>query len=408
MTNAGPTWSTPSGNIDIGISGDAYSFTLVATDDSGVAPIGYTITSGSLPTGLTLASTSGIISGTITGTSTTFSVTAADANGVVSEARSFTLPVTTPGVWSTVGTAATSYAATDAYGGVYNGFIYAGGGQNNSTTPVHPVTWQKVSLTTGVATLLADAPSERDEMGSIWVGNKHYVINGYYKNSSPTFNTPMIYNDATNTWSIGASGPYATIGLSHNTTDGTNVYSINSAEPYMYRYNVAANTWTQLAGRDNNSCAGGRRMAYRASNNCIYSVEYVNSVSRQGVKIYNIGSNSWSYSTTQINRFYDSPWTGGDNYQFGLDLDHTGNFLYIYSYDMGNTKTTPSRARGGTPDRILKYDIVADTWTVTDFSDAGQTGNATGRVGRNYYSWGGAYYNATDQVFLKTLRTTIL
>ena len=407
MTNVGPAWSTASGNIDTGVSGDAYSFTLVATDDSGVTPI-FTLTSGTLPTGLTLSS-GGVISGTITGSTSTFSVTAVDANGTSAGARSFTITVAVPGVWSTVGTATTAYSATDAYGGVYNGFIYCGGGQNNTASPAHPVTWQKVALGTGVATLLANAPDQRDEMGSIWVGNKFYVVNGYKQNSSPTYSTPMIYDDSTNTWSIGASNPAGATGLSHNATDGTNLYSIFNNSDSIYRYNVSANTWTTLASRDNSNCAGGRRMAYRASNNTIYSVENQSSTGRQGVKRYNISTNTWTYSTVQINRIYDSPWTGSDNYQMGFDLDHTGDFIYMYGYDIGYAKTSPSRANGGTPDRILKYDITADTWTVTTFNDAGQCGNATGRVGRSYYSWGGAYYDTGGTLqFLKTLRTVIL
>jgi hypothetical protein len=409
MPNTGPTWSTPTGNIDTGIAGDAYTFTLVATDDSGSSPT-YAVTSGTLVTGLTLAS-NGVISGTIatSATASTFTVTASDANGSTA-ARSFTIPVAVPGTWSTVGTAATAYEATDAYGGVYNGFIYVGGGQKNGSPNTFPYTWQKVALGTGVATLLADAPQRRDEMGSIWVGNKHIVVNGYNENGSlGTYNTPMIYNDATNTWSLGATAPYAVTGLSHNTTDGTNVYTINNNQQNMYRYNVSANTWTTLAARDNTNCQGGRRMAYRASDNTIYAVEFVQSVSRQGIKKYNIGTNSWTYSTTQINRFYDSPWTSSDNYQMGYDLDNTGNFIYMYGYDQGFTKTTPSRANGGTPDRILKYDIVADTWTVTSFTDVGQCGNATGRVGRSYYSWGGSYADSGGALIQsRALRVTIL
>lgn len=408
MPNTGPTWSTPTGNIDTGVAGDAYTFTLVATDDSGASPT-YAVTTGTLVTGLTLAS-NGVISGTIatSATAATFTVTASDANGSTA-ARSFTIPVSVPGVWSTVGTAATAYEATDAFGGVYNGFIYAGGGQKNGTPNTYPVTWQKVSLSTGVATLLADVPRQVDEMGSIWVGSKHYVVQGYNQNGSAgTYSDMMIYNDATNTWSI-VSGPgNSAQGLSHNGTDGTNLYCVVGNSASMYRYNVSANNWTTLASKDDSNVSGGRRMPYKSSNTSFYQLDYRTAASNVSLKIFNTSSNTWSYNTATVPRYYDTPWGGSDNYQCGFDIDHTGNYLYLYSYDQGNTKTSPSRAAGGTPDRILKYDIAAGTWSMTSYTDVGQCGNATGRVGRSYYSWGGAYYTGGTYTQSKALRTTIL
>jgi hypothetical protein len=70
----------------------AYSETLEATDVDGGA-ITYAVTTGSLPTGLSLNSATGVISGTPTGTSgETFTVTATDAGGN-SSPREFLLPL---------------------------------------------------------------------------------------------------------------------------------------------------------------------------------------------------------------------------------------------------------------------------------------------------------------------------
>lgn len=69
----------------------AYSYQLVATDDSGDAPT-YALASGSIPTGLSLSS-SGLISGTATGASTTytFTVNATDVNGRTTTSGSLTI-----------------------------------------------------------------------------------------------------------------------------------------------------------------------------------------------------------------------------------------------------------------------------------------------------------------------------
>jgi hypothetical protein len=292
---------------------------------------------------------------------------------------------------------------------VYNGFIYAGGGQKNGSPNTYPLTWQKVALGTGVATLLANIPRPVDEMGSIWVGDKHYVVQGYNQNgSSGTYSDMMVYNDATNTWSTVAGPGNPAQGLSHNGTDGTNLYCVLGNSANMYRYNVSAGNWTTLAAKDDSNVSGGRRMPYRASNTSFYQLDYRTATSNVSLKIFNTSTNTWTYNSAQPARFYDTPWNGSDNYQCGFDIDHTGNNLYLYSYDQGGVKTSPARAAGGTPDRILKYDITTSTWSVTSFTDVGQCGNATGRVGRNYYSWGGAYQTAGTYTQSKALRTTIL
>ena len=60
-----PTWVTASGALSQSEGGVAYSTTVSATDDSGAAP-SYSISAGSLPSGLSL-SAAGVISGTPNG-----------------------------------------------------------------------------------------------------------------------------------------------------------------------------------------------------------------------------------------------------------------------------------------------------------------------------------------------------
>jgi hypothetical protein len=73
---------TTSSPLPSGTHNVAYSTTLAAS--GGAAPLAWTVTIGSLPSGLTLASSTGIISGTVAAaTSSTFTVTVTDAHGVV-------------------------------------------------------------------------------------------------------------------------------------------------------------------------------------------------------------------------------------------------------------------------------------------------------------------------------------
>ena len=93
IPNTGPVWIT-SGALTGWGPLSAYSYTLSAPDDSGTTPT-FTLASGSLPSGLTLNSGTGVISGsayagTTTGTST-FTVTATDANGTAATSGTLTI-----------------------------------------------------------------------------------------------------------------------------------------------------------------------------------------------------------------------------------------------------------------------------------------------------------------------------
>jgi hypothetical protein len=74
--NAAPVWSTASGALLPLVTNVAYSTTLVATSGT----ITYSITSGSLPSGISLNSSTGVISGTSSDTTGTFSFTVAATN----------------------------------------------------------------------------------------------------------------------------------------------------------------------------------------------------------------------------------------------------------------------------------------------------------------------------------------
>ncbi|MDE1160688.1 MAG: putative Ig domain-containing protein [Acidobacteriaceae bacterium] len=96
MTVNGPAALTFTGSLVDATLGVAYSQTLAAT--GGTAPYTYAVTTGSLPAGLSLSSTTGVVSGTPTAVgSTTFTVTATDSeNPVVTASLQLTLNVNYP------------------------------------------------------------------------------------------------------------------------------------------------------------------------------------------------------------------------------------------------------------------------------------------------------------------------
>jgi len=101
-----PTWSTSAGSLGSIISLSSFSATLVAAGD---APVTYSITSGSLPAGISLNSSTGFLSGTAPNdnatTTYTFTIKATDAQNQ-DTSRSFSLTVA-PGIAATGGTITT-------------------------------------------------------------------------------------------------------------------------------------------------------------------------------------------------------------------------------------------------------------------------------------------------------------
>jgi hypothetical protein len=86
-----PAWTTSAGSIGASQTGSSASFAVVATSDSTVS---YSVTSGSLPTGLTLNSSTGAITGTMpsfaVATTYNFTLTATDGENQTT-ARAFSI-----------------------------------------------------------------------------------------------------------------------------------------------------------------------------------------------------------------------------------------------------------------------------------------------------------------------------
>jgi hypothetical protein len=127
LPNAGPVWVTTNASLARPISGQAYSATLSATDDSGATPT-YTLTSGTLPTGLSFSN--GTISGTTTdSTNRTLVFTATDANGSTA-----TLTVTNfRALVPTLVTITSSQSYTPSTNNIPNLLLVGGGGGGGAT-----------------------------------------------------------------------------------------------------------------------------------------------------------------------------------------------------------------------------------------------------------------------------------
>ena len=88
---AAPVWTTQSPPA---ATASAYTYTFIATDDSGDAPT-YSIASGAIPTGFSLNTTTGVMSGTATVSGTyTFVLRATDFNGRYTDSNSLSVTVT--------------------------------------------------------------------------------------------------------------------------------------------------------------------------------------------------------------------------------------------------------------------------------------------------------------------------
>jgi hypothetical protein len=131
-----PLWTTPAGNLGSGASGDTVSLTLIATDFDSL-PLTYSVTAGSLPTGLSLSNSANtaIISGTlgaIANTVVPFTVAVTDGISIVPQSFTYTIANPAP---VTLGFAnSTTFTVPSGIHNVMFTWVIAGGGGGSEGT----------------------------------------------------------------------------------------------------------------------------------------------------------------------------------------------------------------------------------------------------------------------------------
>ena len=138
-----PVWVTASGALTEGVINTSYSITVSATGDGTIT---YSVTSGNLPSGLSLNSSTGAITGTLPGTAgtSTFTVTATDSQNQKTS-RSFSIVVSASFPPSSV-----EYLVI-AGGGGGGGWMGGGGGAGGyrTATGLSVATGSPITITVG-------------------------------------------------------------------------------------------------------------------------------------------------------------------------------------------------------------------------------------------------------------------
>ena len=160
-----PAWSTTAGSLgSVNVSGSV-SFTVAATSDSTVS---YSVTSGSLPSGVSLNSSTGVISGTapVVGSTTTynFTIRATDSENQDTD-RNFSITVSPAISISLViaGGGGGSSAWSSGGGG-------GGGGVIQTTTTISPGTAYTITVGLGSTASGGGAPSTLKGGNSSFIG----------------------------------------------------------------------------------------------------------------------------------------------------------------------------------------------------------------------------------------------
>lgn len=281
LPNSGPTWVTSAGALTIATLSSAYSATLSASDDGTLT---YSVSSGSLPTGLTLNSSTGAITGTPTASGdNSFAVTVSDENGT-SSTRSFSISVVLgvvaniavssgSGSWNSVSTSyprpygsmATAITKTKVL--VCGGYDATSGGTAGNIAYV----WTYG----GSFTQVANMPTGVAAAGIGVVGNYAYVWGGctntsgtssaYFGSGTPetrgggqtytATNATQRYDFSSNTWATRTSMPVSLYGC-YGAPSGTKIYgfggsssSSGMASRDAYVYDTVADSWSTLTSR---------------------------------------------------------------------------------------------------------------------------------------------------------------
>jgi hypothetical protein len=191
-----PVWSTASGSLGNVLEGTSASFQVTATEGSDT--IEYAVTTGSLPTGLSLNTNTGAITGTAPSvsadTTTTFSITATDDENQTSSERSFSITV-----------------QNDAPSNHFNTVLYNG---NNSTQSITGVGFQP---------------------DLVWIKDRSATRNNCLFDTvrGPATNLNILYSDIANAQDTNVGSGFLSDTTSNGFNLGNSVYVNGSGNNYV-------------------------------------------------------------------------------------------------------------------------------------------------------------------------------
>ena len=244
-------------------------------------------------------------------------------------------------------------AAGEVASGVINNVLYVVGAATNAT--------MAYDLSTGIwRSDLAPRPLSGDHHGAEVINGKFYLFGGL-NGGGAAAGKVQIYNPVTNSWSLGASAPYAT-GSAATALIGGKVYmagGIVSGKTVAAAavYNLANDTWASIAsmpaGR-NHAAAGtdGQKLYVfggRIGGN-------VPSVGFSDVQIYDPASNTWRWSGQSSSTIPPLPQPRGGMGKAAF----YGNEFYVIGGETTNAGT--GQVAGNVYDRVDVYNPVTQTW----------------------------------------------
>jgi len=269
VLESAPVWSTLQ-TLESFSKNVSYSATLVANDDSGAVPT-YSIISGSLPTGLSLNSSTGVLNGTpSTSLTKTFTVRATDANNKYSD-RLFTIPNSVPTFSQSSppgGLVSLAYSYTmlanddgEITYALLSGSLPTGLSLNSSTgvlsgTPTTPGTYTFViratddnGSTVDTSTLNATI-SETSNISA--TGGSTYTSNGYRYHK---FTGSGTFSVSSNPYSVGAE----VLVVAGGGAGGNDVGGAGGAGGLIYNssYPIPSGSYTVTVGAGGTSTEGG-------------------------------------------------------------------------------------------------------------------------------------------------------
>ncbi len=229
-----PAITTPVGALPSATYAGAYTTTLAAT--GGITPYTWSISQGALPTGLSLSSSTGAISGSSTGAGTaSFTVTITDSgNPALTASSAFTITTGYPGLSITTpslpnGAAGTAYsAALAATGGSGTGYTYAVTAGTGLSA---------VGLTLSSNGVISGTPTTGEAAGSVTIT----VTDSAGNKASATFSLTVAYPTLTIT-SLNLSS-----GVAGNLYSSTLTATGGNGTPY---------TWSVTSGASSLSAIG--------------------------------------------------------------------------------------------------------------------------------------------------------